>query len=83
MEIKQDINFLDKPLWFQAKKVSSGEEGFIWKDLDGFVYRSAYKAPEKLDILFLLFILSKSQQQKYKQKIVFTRYEAKIGRAHV
>jgi hypothetical protein len=78
MEIKQDINFLDKPLWFQTKKVShgNGEEGFVWRDIEGFVYRSGYKIPEKLDILLLFFLLFKSQQENYTERIVFTRYEA-------
>ena len=74
MEIKQDINFLDKPLWFQMKK-STGDKGFTWQDIDGYVYYAGYKLPEKMDILFLLYILLKSQQAGYKEKMNFTRHE--------
>lgn len=74
MEIKQDINFLDKPLWFQTDK-SSGDKKFTWKDIDGYVYCAGYKLPEKMDILFLLYILLKAQQAGYQQKMSFTRYE--------
>ena len=75
MEIKQDINFLDKPLWFQTDK-SSGDKKFTWKDIDGYVYCAGYKLPEKMDILFLLYILLKAQQAGYQQKMSFTRYFA-------
>lgn len=73
--VKQDINFLDKPLWFQSAK--NQEEGKVirWEDIDGYVYKAAYKLPDKLDILFLFYMLLKSQQAGYKQKMVFTRYE--------
>lgn len=73
MEIKQDINFFEKPLWFQSD--ISGEEGFIWKDQDGYVYRSKYRAPTHTDILFLMFLLLESQNEGYSEKLIRTRYQ--------
>jgi len=71
--IKQDINFLDKPLWFQ--NVKHDGLGFVWTDIEGYEYRSGYKTPDKVDIVILLYMLMKSQKQKYKADIELTRYE--------
>ncbi len=70
--IKQDINFLDKPLWLLNE---SNQENFVWQDLDGYEYRSGYKPPDVLDMLFLFYMLDKSQKLGYKEKIELTRYE--------
>lgn len=74
MEIKQDINFLDKPLWFLSTN-DFGKEGFVWTDIDGYKYRAGYKLPDKIDMLFLFYMLLKSQKLGYKQKMIFSRYE--------
>ena len=35
--IKQDINFLENPLWFQNEKLASKkEDGYTWKDKEGY-----------------------------------------------
>jgi len=48
--IKQDINFLEFPLWMQDDR---GKQGLVWEDRSGFLYETASKAPIKSDIIFL------------------------------
>ena len=64
--LKQDINFLEYPLWVQDYKEG---EGYIWKDIDGYVYQTAYKPPTKVDALFLYYLLYVSQQQGWQEEI--------------
>ena len=71
--IKQDINFLDKPLWFQD--VRHDGSGFIWKDTNGYEYRTGYKLPDKVDMLFLLYFLFKIQKFNYQNEIDVSGYE--------
>lgn len=74
MEIKQDINLLEKPTWFLVGN-SKDSEGKVWKDVDGYVYRAGYKLPDKSDMLFLFYFLLKTQECGYKTKVSMTRYE--------
>lgn len=71
--IKQDLNFLAHPLWFQISH--STKESLEWRDSEGYVYRAGYKAPDQLDMLFLMFLLLRSQQNNYQAKQEFSRYE--------
>lgn len=71
--VKQDINFLDKPLWLQKR--SNKELPVVWKDIEGYIYRAGYKTPDHMDFLFLLYLLSKSERDNYKSVIALRRYE--------
>ncbi|MBF0102276.1 MAG: replication initiator protein A, partial [Desulfobacterales bacterium] len=71
--IKQDINFLDKPLWFQDSR--NDGLGFVWRDIDGYEYRTGYKLPDKVDIIILLCLLLKTQTKEYQTKIEVSHYE--------
>lgn len=74
--IKQDINFLEFPLWFQNKDLTNKlEKGFVWEDLQGFIYKSAYKPPAKTDFIVLLALLSQSQKKNWNKELQLTRYE--------
>lgn len=74
--IKQNINFLEYPLWFQNDRFAEAHpEGHVWKDLDGFVYRSGYKVPVKTDAIFLLYLLMQSQKNGYAEEITVTRHQ--------
>lgn len=75
--IKLDINFLDKPLWLQTSYTR--KKGQRWTNIDGFVYTNSYLAPNQVDMVFLLFILMKSQQDDYKTNINVSRYEILKG----
>ena len=75
--IKQDINFLNKPLWFLD--IRNDGSGIIWKDIDGYEYRSGYKAPDKMDMLILFYLMLKSQMLDYKTEIEVSRREVLIG----
>jgi len=74
--VKQDINFLEYPLWMQDERLP---EGFVWKDRDGFVYRAGYKPPTKTDIIFLLYLLMRSQQEGWKEEMILTQREILTG----
>ena len=74
--VKQNINFLEYPLWFQDEIVASNtEQGMIWKDREGYVYKAGYKAPVKTDAIFLLYLLMQSQRQNYGRELSLTRYQ--------
>ena len=74
--VKQNINFLEYPLWFQDEiAAANAEEGMIWKDREGFIYRAGYKPPVKTDAIFLLYLLMQSQKNGYNQELTLTRYQ--------
>ena len=77
--IKQDINFLEYPLWMQNEKLpsklESDEKGFVWKDREGFIYRCGYKVPTKLDFIFLCYLLLHSQSKRWVNQITLSRYK--------
>ncbi len=76
--IKQDINMLEYPLWMQDEKLPSKipeDKGFLWQDREGYVYRCGYKVPTKLDIIYLMYLLYRSQQEGWKEEIELSRYE--------
>lgn len=74
--IKQDINFMENPLWFQDERLAEqSEKGYIWQDKEGFLYRAGYKPPVKTDAIFLLYLLHISQQAGWKDTITLSRYQ--------
>lgn len=74
--VKQDINFLENPLWFQDERLANqAEDGFVWRDKEGFIYRAGYKPPVKTDMIFLLYLLIQSQKQKWANEITLSRYQ--------
>ena len=76
--VKQPISLTEYPIFFlsQEKGRERNEFGeFIWKNIDGFIYRAGYKLPEAIDLVFLYYMLLCSQHDGYKQKMEFTRYE--------
>lgn len=75
--IKQDINFLDKPLWFA--NLRSNDKSFVWDDIEGFEYRSGFRAPDKVDAIILYYLLYRCQLLDYKNEIILSRYEILKG----
>jgi len=74
--VKQDINFLEHPLWFQDSKLAeTSNEGFIWQDQAGFIYRAGYKPPVQIDMIFLLYLLLRSQKDDWNEVIEISRFE--------
>lgn len=71
--IKQDINFLDEPLWFQNLRHDG--KGFTWNDKDQYIYRSDTHPPDKVDSIILLYLMLKSQQNDFATTVETTRYE--------
>jgi hypothetical protein len=74
--VKQNINFLEYPLWFQDEVTAAkSEQGMTWKDREGFIYKAGYKTPVKTDAIFLLYLLMQSQKNGYNQELTLTRYQ--------
>ncbi len=69
--VKQDINFLENPLWVQKDR---NRRCFELKD-GGFTITSPRKPPTRLDILFLYYLLWLSQQNDWKETIVVSHNE--------
>lgn len=74
--LKLDLNFLEHPLWFQ---VSHAHAPLVWNQTPCYTYRAAYRAPDQLDMLFLLFLLMRSERENYKSRLEFSRYEILKG----
>ncbi len=77
-QIKQDINMLEYPIWMQDEKLPSKiseDKGFIWRDREGYIYRCGYKVPTKLDVIYLMYLLYRSQQEGWQEEIELSRYE--------
>lgn len=81
--IKQDINLLEYPLWFQDEcEAEKSETGFTWRitkgensDAKEFVLKTSFKPPVKTDLIFLLYLLMQSQNQSWKDEIKLSRYQ--------
>lgn len=78
--VKQDINLLEYPLWFQDEcQAKKTETGFVWQlskdDGKEFVLKTSFKPPVKTDLIFLLFLLLESQKQSWKDEIKISRYQ--------
>ena len=80
--VKQDINLLEYPLWFQDEcEAKRTQTGFVWRiskeDGSGkeFVLKTSFKPPVKTDLIFLLFLLLESQKQSWKDEIRISRYQ--------
>lgn len=71
--VKLDINFLDKPLYFQ--NINYRAKVFVWNDIEGYEYHSGFEPPDYVDMLILLYFLLKSQDNNYLSIVSFTRYE--------
>lgn len=78
--IKQDINLLEYPLWFQDEiEAERSATGFVWKHEKGFVLKTSFKPPVKTDLVFLLYLLMESQNQSWKDEIELSRYKILKG----
>jgi hypothetical protein len=71
--IKQDINFMENPLWVLSEHPQ--KELRITNDRGEFLITSGQKLPERIDMIFLLYLLKISQKSGYVQKLELTRYE--------
>jgi len=76
-KIKQDINLLEYPLWFQDEcEAETLEKGFLWEHPNGkFLVKSTSKPPVKTDNIFLLYLLQQSQTLSWKDEFFITRYQ--------
>lgn len=68
--VRQNINYLRYPLWFQHLKHDG--EGYVWKN-DIYEVRTGYKAPDYRDAVMLYYLLKRSQDTGWKKTIEFVR----------
>lgn len=73
--VKQNINLLEYPLWFQDERKAETDQGITWADREGYVFRAGYKIPVKTDGIFLLYLLLQSQRNSYAGELTLTRYQ--------
>jgi hypothetical protein len=75
--IKQNINFLEYPLWMintEMKEWTEDKIGKYWKGRNGYIYRCAYGVPDKTDSIFLSFWLMEAQKNNWSRTIETTKY---------
>jgi len=75
--IKQDINFCEYPVWFQDSNEQA--TGLVWTNRKGYTYRVGYKMPTKTDVIFLYYLMLRSQQSGWKENITLTQREILKG----
>ena len=73
--VRQNINYLEYPLWFQEAGETDENTVSIWESRDGYSYQTSHKWPVKVDSIFLLFLLLKSQNNDWNDTLTLTRFE--------
>jgi len=70
---KQDVNFLNNPLWIpNPRAVNTGKD---WIDNDGFVYSCAGSPPAKTDIIFLYYLMYTSQKNDWTSTLTLSHFK--------
>jgi len=72
--IKQDINFLEYPLWMQSAHPADGKV-VTWEDSDGYRFEASRGVPSKVDMLFLYYLMLESQNNNWNQIVKISRYQ--------
>jgi len=70
--IKQDINFLEYPLYVLNEKTSK-QDIKIHIDNKEYNLRVGYKTPNSTDMLFLYYFIHNSQKDNYKRKLILKK----------
>jgi len=70
--IKQDINFMEYPLYVLSKKTEK-EDIEICIDNKKYRLNVGYKTPNSTDMLFLYYFIKLSQEKNYKRKLVLKK----------
>jgi hypothetical protein len=73
-KIRQDVNFLEHPLWMQKTQKDTGVV-VKWTDHDGYVFEAAGGVPGKVDVLFLYYLMRESQHKNWDDTLTMTRYQ--------
>lgn len=75
--IKQNINFLEKPLWFPAER--NRQTVYEMTDEHGYMYESSMGIPSKVDMLILYYCLLESQKKGFAAEIDVSFYQVLKG----
>jgi len=65
--IKQDINFLDRPLWIPIKGNKTHQKYVL--QIGNYTFESYMGAPNKFDMMILYYLLLQSQENRYNQYV--------------
>lgn len=72
--IRQDINLLERPIWFPSKPEPIRKDEVYAYENNG--YKIEFVGiPNHTDVLFLYYLLSLSQENGFQERIYTTRYE--------
>lgn len=70
------VDFFECPLWSQpGKNLKVGQNGVVWQDHEGYIYRFGSRVPEKLDVIFLVYLLFQCRKSVSGQAIRVSRYQ--------
>ena len=75
--IKQDINFLEYPLWSISDRHT--KEITTWIDNDGYQFKCMGKPPNKVDMIYLYYILVECQNNNFDRNLTLTKYQILNG----
>lgn len=75
--IKQNINFLEKPLWFPTQR--NRQTVYEMTDNYGYTYESSMGIPSKVDMLILYYCLLESQKKGFSPEIDVSFYQVLTG----
>ena len=71
--IKQDINFLEHPLWMQSERDQPRVTNFT--DIDGYMYEAAGGTPSKVDMIILYYLILEAQSNDWDPRIELSQYK--------
>ncbi len=72
--VKQDINFLEYPIWMQSHR-KPNKTLTMWEDRDGYTFEASRGVPGKVDMLFMYYFLLECQNQNWADKLCLSRYK--------
>ena len=71
-KIKQDINFLEYPIWQPAQRNQPERSKFT--NIEGYKYEASGGIPSKVDMQFLYSMLHLSQSKNWNYELIFSEY---------
>lgn len=69
--VKQDINFLEFPIWRTV--IRNTPKHYTFTDIEGYTYIATNGTPSKVDIRFLYGLMFMCQNQNWENKIISTK----------
>ncbi len=70
-KVRQDINFLENPIWLQKK---SDKRGYVYEKND-YTLKTAESPPTRQDVLILYYLMWVSQEKNWENDLYISHYE--------